>query len=93
MSTIMIKPNPLKVIIYIASAALTIPNATAADFSEKENSIVYTKAFVLLNNYQNLINQIGEESIRTGETPNHLINQFNYGVEKTIFQRTHSIVM
>ena len=73
----MIRAFPFKIIFCITCVILTILPLNAADFSEKDSHIIYTKVLQLLNNYQDLINQIGEESIKTGETPSNLIDLFN----------------
>lgn len=73
----MIQANPLKITILSVLMMLSCSQVYTADISEKEGGIIYTNVFQLLNSYQDLINQIGEESIKTGETPYYLIDQFN----------------
>ena len=71
------KLNYLIISVFILFFVFPYERVISATFSEKDKSVIYTNVFNVLNQYQDFIIRIGEESIKTGETPSQLIEQFN----------------
>jgi len=51
------KRSPILILVFIL---IYLPAAKAVEFSEKEKAVIYTNAVKVLENYQTIINQMGE---------------------------------